>query len=570
MKTKFFATIALVLAICLNSFAQEAEINWSEKIAVDGKKTGFMESIVGEKDELIFIEYTNSTNSKASYRLASYNKESLREINSVDVAGFTKSASSAKDPYDNMTHYKTVVLDEVIYVFWKKKVSKTVDELYAESFDLQLNQAFPLVQVLRTSTDVKHGDGTTMFVVANRNAKSKILVGIERPEGEENDVFLDYKILNEDLSFSDSNSIPLGYKWGKKKDKYITSGYTLLDNNNLIVRSSISYEYELKGKSRTGTYIALTCLNLMTNEIKSHSFRDQNYRYREITTISTPNGIRLAGFYSDLNEDPDGSRLHGFFVAAIDDNNNLSDIIRNEFNAEFLTDLYPKKNTENMSDRKKKKEEAKEEGALSSLEIEQFEVTSNGIVLFLTQENNYTVTTCDSKGHCTTRYYCKKTDVYTFAVDFNFNYQWHNTITRSITYGGWNVADIVVKPIKEGFFVTYGDVVMDQSETGAKKAKKKSSDQLREMLEYAIVTNKGASSKHNMRINQPNTAKDQKKFVSAAGSFHRVGDELYVFSSNLKLKFGFWPVCCCSMGLAQFKMKNYQYGHCELGKLIIE
>ena len=565
-----FKIIFSFLAMCLSfaSLAQDADILWSDDMPVDEKKQGFYQGIFGEKDEILYTAFASNGKGN-SLKLVSFDKKSLKKENEVTVNGFGKSSQATQ--YKGLYNYKNVVLNEVIYIFWKKAESKT-EELYAQSFSLDLKPLEPLKKIFKIDTDVKRGKGTKMFVIVNRDAKSKIVVGIEDGEGEENDVYLDYKILNEDLSFSESNRVELGYSWGKKRNNYLTSSYVLLDNNTLVSHTNVTEEIESDTRRKKyRRYFNMTAINLATNEYKPYKLKDDDRAYYEVNFISSENGATLTGFYSDLTLDPDGSKTHGLFFASMDASNNFSPVTVQEFTPEFVEELYPKKDTQNMSERKKKKEAAKEERMLNLLTIEQVEITPDGPILFCSLMYNYSVTTCDSKGNCTTRYYCQKTNVYTLALDKYNKIKWHNVIKRGMTYSGWNVFDLVVAPLGENYFVTYGDAIIEATGTGKKqKAKRKSKEMMRDNLEYSIITPNGADSKKTIKLNSPSTPKEKRKKVSATNSYQRVGDDLYIQSDNTKLKFGFYPMYCLTCGMAMLNPYPYMYGQTTIGKLILE
>src|SRR5690606_7761822 len=126
------------------------------------------------------------------------------------------------------------------------------------------------------------------------------------------------------------------------------------------------------------------------------------------------NGIKMYGFFTDLSKNKIQDHSNGIFYTSVI-NNEVSDPVFNYFDEKTLTELFKEDPDDNQNKLSKRLEKRKKKALSNKLESidEDYEIEvaksldSDHIVLFCTKVYNYAVTTCNSNGQCTTRYYCR-------------------------------------------------------------------------------------------------------------------------------------------------------------------
>ncbi|MBA3901712.1 MAG: hypothetical protein H0X62_16170, partial [Bacteroidetes bacterium] len=163
--------------------------------------------------------------------------------------------------------------------------------------------------------------------------------------------------------------------------------------------------------------------------------------------------------------------------------------------------------------------------------------------LFCSRMRNYSITTCDGKGNCTTRYYCEKNNVTAFCIDNKGEIVWATNLDRKKTYNGWDIFDINVALKGDKFFVSYGSEFGIHAEKKNYKSKKSKKHQ-NEIFEYAVFDkNNGEYKKHEHNLNKLNTPKKDKKYVDPI-SIMVIEDEFYTYSMQTGFKPGWIALGC--------------------------
>lgn len=121
---------------CLHHNAQELTVNWSDKELYDNKADGFFESFVGSNSKYIYVKYGNLSRKKKinKIELVVFDKKSMKKMDK----SFKSEETGSVQLYKGLNDYKTIVFENLIYVFWMKE-SKYKDELFVQSLDNKLN-----------------------------------------------------------------------------------------------------------------------------------------------------------------------------------------------------------------------------------------------------------------------------------------------------------------------------------------------------------------------------------------------------------------------------------------------
>jgi hypothetical protein len=564
MKTKIFTSLLLFLAVCYTSLAQEAKIEWSEKIEINGTNLGFFDEFVGESEDLIFASFahqtgylgytTQSKGKKFHYRLASYDKNTLREVNHVEVR-----------PYRDQAHkglwlVQTIVTKNHVIVFWRKNDEKSI-EIFAEAFDLQLKPVQGLTSIIKKELANENNTTLNPIIIHNIQASSKIIVGIQYEEYSDLNSHLFFKTIDDNFGFSCESNLDLGVSMTSEFSKammvqslglpyessVLNLKYYLLDENTLMISN-------------------FTTFDLTTGETNKYSIEQEGFVYTKTRIERTSNEFRIAGFYNDLNSSNNGNAIDGFFLAKIDTDQKQVSFTHHPFTEEFSEDVYKMASSENMSDHQKEKDASRKAAALNGLTIEQIEENQNGFVIFCSIEEKDLTTHWTNQNVVYTTEKSIKTNVYALALDHNLNFKWHSTITRKKTLGAWNLQDINVMPIENGYFVTYGD---DTIESADGKGKSKSLKQRRDQVEYAFVFNDGQTVKKTLTINDKKTLTSNRKYISSTSGYTIYGSTLYVQSWNLHTNAIFYPLVILSFGTIAKTQSKFRKGHIEIGKLSV-
>lgn len=537
MKNKLVLTIALVVSI-LKLAAQDASIKWGNSISYHHKTNGFFDEVIGDNADYVYTLFDdgNQLNVK-NVKIVSYSKSNANKKGEYILKGFGK--QSPKEIV-NAHIENVVVFEDVIYVFWRTLDSK-VASYYVQSVTSDLKEKGKLKKIYEVNADIRKSGESLAFIIANPDANSRVIIGNE-VKGPNDSFNVKYKILEKDLTFSDQNEITLPLEWNSKsRDFGLKSSYTFTDSGMLFISNGTKEEIA-GGTARRPKYRyfnTYTIVNLTTGDAKSFPFKFEGKRLSGIRYRTFKNNGMLEGFYSDQEGDDDKSkRIDGIFHADINfDKGIIEEPVFNKFDQDFLDALYPKKgNTEDMSKRKQKKEEQKLDNELDEMVIEQIIDDNGNPILVCSQMNNYTVTTCDGKGNCTTSYYCSKSNIITFKLDNENKIDWWTITARSYTYSGWNVYDVGVSPLKEGkYMITYASALNKDELDNSSRVKKnevKSKDERRELMEYSVLDVKaGRVEKKKMQINAPNTPTEKLKTVNPT-DFYLMDGKVFVFSNN--------------------------------------
>lgn len=577
MRKVKLVTIMLIMIIGLNELnAQKLNLKWSDQQVYDGKKDGFFDSFIGANSKYVYVKV--ATRMRARRNAAKATAKSMLSISCLDKTTMKKVSTAVlhdpKNPADKSNHagfayYKTIVFENSVYVFWKKEINKK-EELYVQTFDAKLKKQQNVKKIYDVTMQVeKRAKPAEMFVIANDKVGEKILIGCELSAPKEQSLKVEYKVLKADLSFEASKQVTLPIKVLTNTGS-LSSSYLYGDDGNLHIKTNVRDEVEegdsgdKKGsrnnrRKRYDTYPVMTIVTLESGEIKSIPLKFENKNIFNFDYHSDKTNTRYYGYFCDKTKDAGGYTTHGIFYCLVD--NETKTITKSNFayfEKSFLDELFKEDKKDQVTNtRKKKRSKGPDENSIRhDYTIEHTEILDNNeIALFCSIMNNYSVTTCDSKGNCTTRYYCEKKNVTAFKLDGDGNIKWASNINRKKVYNGWYIYDVSVIKDKDLFYVIYGSSYQTDAKEEGRKTKK-SKKQVFDSFEYATINaNLGKFNKDEYKVNPLNTPKENKKSV-VAKDVVVLDNQFFVNYTKYKNKVGPTVLTCAGSLLCPYLIIN--------------
>jgi hypothetical protein len=533
MKRILLLTLSIITAA--QAWSQEVDIDWSKPMVCDNKNFGFFETFIGSNSEFVFGKFTNgllTTAKKSSIRIVAFDKETMKPVKDKVIVGFKSDGAKTKI-YDGKTYFDEVVFEDKIMIFWLEYSKKKGTILYAETYDM----TFKLVEKM-TKVYEALGEKKTPYLRANKKAGDFVLVFRVDVNDEKEKIYLNYIKISSDLNVSSPEEVILPFEKDEDfKSVRVSGRYSLEDNGKFMALCTVIQNNKklIKNKSKSESFLAEIDVNGGKNTIYNATIDDPSKSILTKTFSVYDGTIYVYGFYRNSNEkDRRGnSGADGVYISKMSKaKEGLQELKFTEFTREFIDELYaddPETQAAKKKAPKKKDKDKDDTGLAWTYEVEQSRIVNNDVIMICTQEYNYSVTTCDSKGNCTTRYYCRKSDVTSIRMNLKGDVVWASNLDRQITYSGWNIPDIELIQRGDKFIVTYGNTQMEKVE-GKKKKKSKSGEQLRDEFEYAeLDLNSGEIQKETYRVNKPNAEKKDRKSVGARG-IQVVDNEMYVNS----------------------------------------
>ena len=509
--------------------AQELTSKWSDKIELHNSKDGFFSYFLGENERFLYAYFSKKGKSERK-KIVAFDKKTMKRQFAAEVIGYPSNLNDSKK-FKGLDLYKTIVFDNVLHAFFKSD-SKNSKSILVKSFSAELKVKEPLKKIIsQPKKEKRKNKAASLFVMGNKQIR-KVFIGVEKETAPNENVVLEYKVLDTDFSISDANQVnlPIKYKggnWFRGGADGLSSSYLLGDDGNVHIRKN-----SLLG------IINLTSGKLTTTEVKTN-----DKRLFSIYRMVSKNKTRLYGYYSDLTRDRRGSEVHGIFYAILTDDYKIKNMVFSGFNKKLMRDLFKDDKDDKDGGRKggccligkKGSTHANDETMNSDYIIEQaLEGEDGSVYLFTTKMDNYSVKSCttDANGNtsCTTSYYCKKGNVTTFKISKDGGIEWASNHDRVKVYNGWFIYDISVIQDKKGFYATYGTVKN-------KRAKKSWFMFLKKVdytnpMEYIFIDKKsGKVSKKVLKVNQPNSPSNMAKYIDAT-EVTVIDNKLYVNSSK--------------------------------------
>jgi hypothetical protein len=515
------------------------------------KNDGFFKEVIGSHEDNVYMLFSDLYGNDSRLKIVAFDKNSLEKKASVAIVGFKENKPNYSE-YRGLDMASIVVLKENIYVFWTKLTNTRnvkKEELFVESFDMNLDRKEELKLILTADYDEDRklsSSASFMTVLTNDKAGEFFVVGYEEQKEGEN-VQFNYALVNEEFDLSDIQSIELPIVSKGKRAYGTSSYYTLGDDGNVYIRSTISLSKEERKNLPSGTsysYSVFTAVNPENNNSESFELRADNTNINDFMYKIIDGKIKIYGFFCDLIKDPKGNSSHGIFHVEMNGTTlEASDLQFTYFEKSFLNELFKddKEDKKRTAGSKKKREKARandDESLDERFIIEDIFVDEKGsVVLFCSKMYNYSVTTCtqtQSGGQtCTTRYYCQKSNVTVIRLSEDDEIVWASNLDRLITYSGWDKLDVNVVKKENKFYVIYGSAyVSDASKKSGKSAKKRSD--ARDSFEYAIFdAENGKYEKNTFQVNAKDIEKKERKTVNPL-MIQVVDDEFYV--SHVRVK----------------------------------
>ncbi len=505
--------------------AQDVNIAWSEKQLYSNKADGFFDYFIGSNSKFIYAKFHNLAikRSKADrkMKIVAFDKETMQKAGEVGLIGFKENAKYVSK-FDKLVYYKAILLEDIIYVFWTKDV-KNKQELWVESFDSQLKLLTPIKKVYELNSDSKSKKRSSLFVMGNRKSDERIIIGGELSGNKDDDIRIEYKLLNKDFSFANSGQVSLPITVAGKSFG-LSSDYEFGDDGNLHVESIVTISKEdAKGMSKgeNRRYPIFSVIDPASGKIKSHAFKFDKKNIFSMGYKVSGKVMKVYGFFCDLDKDPKGRATHGIMYATL--NNETFDVENINF-VYFTKSLLDRLFAEDKGDKKKsavvrskKRKEKDDEELASDYVIETVQsLDDDNVVLLCSRMRNYTTRTCDSKGNCYTNYYCNKHNVTAFKLAKDGSMLWASNLDRNITYNGWDVFDIKAIHSDNKIYVSYGGgpTIKSKKERKAEAAKAKA-QKVSEYFQYAVFDyNTGEYVNKVHSVNANNMKPEDRKVVT--------------------------------------------------------
>ena len=555
----------LLFLFCLGLNAQTIDVKWSEQFSYDNKQDGFFDEFIGSNSNYIYGKFSNLALSpkkqNKKIKIVAFDKVTMKKVGDTELKGY--GSQMDKEDYK---YYKTITLDNLIYVFWTK-TQKTVVELYVQSFDAKLKKVNSIKKVYELNKGSK-GDGVDKLVLLyNKDLNNKILLAKEFGISKDNEnLRIEYKLLNPDFSFITSKQVTLPIVVSKVRRGIFSSYSSSFDDNlcdyelgndgNLYVQEMVKItgdEKKALKKGESSTYPHLMQVQMETGNVQEYRVKFPKKNTFNFSSLITKNGIKLYGFFSDLDKDEKGNDTHGtFFITLGTKIFKVNETKFSYFDKSFLDQLYAA-DKENQKKGKGlfKSDKAKasdNESIDDNYVIEKVMEDGNDILLFCSIMKNWSNTVCTSNGNggttCRTYYYCTKSNVTTFRLNSSGDIMWAKNLDRSITYSRWNVYDLNVMKSGSNYYVTYGSSFQINAKKKNMRASK-SGKQLTDRLEYAVFSGQtGDYKKAEYQINSVNAKKEEKKFV-AADNIQVYDNKMYTDCVRTKIKPLTFLSCLC-------------------------
>ncbi len=577
MKTFKLLAIALFVFVGTNVQSQDINLKWGKAYEINNSKNGNLSDVIGQNDKYIYGMFLDLAGRGKKRKLVAFDKNSMSIVKEAGLKGF-KENKKDKKLKKKLSYYRTVIYDEVIYAFWEKS-TKTANEIYVESFNSDLKKISSIKKIYQLKKDKKADKFPESFILSNRDVKGgKILIGGELAGYAGEQVKVEFKELNKDLSFSNSVQLELPFaKISEKKKLFkkakgadIDSYYSFGDDGFLHIRTSFSYtRKQIKKMKKAGTFKTTPTLLYSSVDLKDGKLSTKELKFEGKKLLSTVksienNVVKLFGFFSDTKKDESGTTTHGLFYTELNSDYSVKKVKFNYFTKKQLKELF-KNDTENRYARKScnacnpgkgcfgkgkdNAQKADDDAAIADdYEIDYSINSSDAIYMFCSRARRYSVEHCstDPKTHirtCHTTYHLNKSNFTAFKLDANGVLGWSSNLDRFAAYSSrsssiWDIEDVHVVMEEDGFYVIYDEIKSRTKDE--KKAGKEKWDKKRRPFTYAFFDiNTGKYSKRDYNVNSVNVKKKQRRTVLARNVFV-MDNQFYVHDARIWRKPIYW------------------------------
>ncbi len=568
----YFLLICLLTSICL--YPQGIDIKWSEQIINDNNLDGFFDRFEGANKSNVYAKFSNRATTALTrnhdVKLVAFDKTTMKKAGDVVLKGW------GEDSHIGYHYYKCIIFDNMIYVLWVKRADEVI-ELYAESFDSNLSK----INSLKKVYEIKGDNTDRLIILSNRDIGGKILIGQQFPttnDGEQ--IKLEYKFMDSDFSFLSSRQVALPFAVSKKPggifsdDGYsdgVLADYRLGKDGNLYVQEVVkasSEDRKAMKKGETTVYPFFLKIDLASGQVVDYSVKFPNKNTFNVSWLVTNDGLKLFGFFSDLEKDEKGKDTHGTFFVLLD-NKTLKTKTQKfwYFDKPFLDVLY-------ASDKENQKrggglfnsqraKESDDESLDAGYNIEEVIEDKNDVVLFCSIVRNWSELNCNGS-KCRTLNNCQKENVTVFKLNANGEMVWAKNIDRYIKYNGLNVHDLNIIKTDYNYYVTFGSSYQVNENN---KKSKNSKDILTDRLKYAVISTTGDVQEKDYNVNSQNGQQNGNKLV-APSKIEVFDNKLYTSYMRSKLKPSVYFSCLCPpVFIYLFSLGQSQIGKGYLGTI---
>jgi hypothetical protein len=581
--------VYLFCFLVFNSIAQDLDLRWTDKMYFDNRLEGFFDGFLSTNDQYTYSINKNlalSTKKENSkIKLIAHDKETLEKKFELALIGYPENKLS-EDQYKGLRYYKTSIYNDKVMVFWIKE-EKDKQSLYVETFSPELKKESKLTKIYTYTypeklKKISFTNFSYLEVLSNEKVNDKIIIGSEIQQNEEASTF-SFIIIDKELNVSEKKSIQLpGILDGRSRGK--NSKYKLGDDGNIYITTYIKVNKEEAKQARKEkkgidlSYCVFSIWNIKTNDLAEFEIKDENKVINDFSYLINENGIKIYGFFGDLEKDKSGNSTHGIFYSVINnkdmdfDGLNYTYFSKKQLDDLFKNDEEAKKQATGLTKKaKKKSQENADESINWNYTIEWLFEDKEDVVLFFSKMNNYSVTTCTQSStggqSCTTRYYCAKSNVTSMKISPEGEIVWGSHIDRSKTYNGWDIYDLNIIQTNDAYIVIYGSSYNDVE--GKNKQKRKKASEARDSFEYGVFNKEnGQNSKNIFQVNQKTD--EDKKTVDAV-KIQVLDNRFYVYNIKIKQKWGkSIPLClagvaCPYIAIIPFLNGNYKKGEGNYG-----
>jgi hypothetical protein len=502
-----------------NISAQNIELKWSSKMKYKNSKDGFFEHYVGSSENAVYGTFKNYNSNKVSskkkikkLKLVAFDKNSMKKINEFSIKNSSDKSRSSKTK--GLNFEKIIVLDEHIIVLWSKYTSGQY-EIFAETLDLELGKKDKIRKICTFKNVMsKESFWTTSSLVflGSKELGTDVLIGSEIDKGMGKNVGFEYVTIGTDLKEVSKGTVDLPVLKDALRPTFISAlycDYELGIDGNLFIKSNVILSKDDRKNAKAGEQIAFSILNVVdieSNNVETYEIKFDGINIFDFTLLNEGDQVKVYGFFSDIEKDPEGLRSHGIFFSTIKDGE-MNEPKYTYFDQEAL------KNEQHY-------------------QIELIKILDKDhVALFCSQVKNYILTTCQGSS-CKSEPLCSKTNVTVFNLTTKGDIVWSANVARQKTFSGWDVDDLKIVSNENNYYVIYGNSVTSvkqSSYTGPFSAKTKS--EARGFFDFAVIDKKsGETVAKEKLVNSSSTPRKERKAIHTPAI--AVFDNQYFISST--------------------------------------
>lgn len=515
MKKTVLKVISAVV-LTAGMVAQNVDYQLS-KPEIRKKSKTFFRGFTGVNSKYIYLTNGNPI-TKRFYSLSVFDKNTLKKVSEKVLIGGNNSNS-----YSDLQLERTVFFDDTVYIFWSEKTSKSAN-LYVETFTAELKSIKRKTKIYSVPSDKRIDPA--FFVESNKVTK-KIVIGAELSRDKDENIKVEYKQLNSDLSFGTAGQFELPIKAiYYARYQTLSSQYELGDNGILYVVSAAA-EIDKKGLfkitfSSKIKYI-LTMVNVSNNANKSVIFDLSDKKLSNVNFLYNKDKTRLLASYTDISQDEKNTNIDGFFVTAID--NDLM-VLEDSKTIPLSKDILNQLAKDNNSHKKKNENSVTSDFLMSDI------IPLDNGKYFLTLESKgmyaHVVNTGNSRS---VEYYTYFYDVIYFMLDINnSDILWAKRIPRKEVVDGFDYK-VVKNFLRNNIVYSYVPYYRDKNFEKSSQVK----HNLRTFV-YNIINIKSGDLETKYLEIPKTDSKDKRKFTT--DDFIADDNNLYVilYHNNIPLR----------------------------------